>query len=141
MGKLDKFHICPGSHGTDSCPQANFSTSGWSDKFRAVHSKMTIDLITEQCSQHPTADHDSAICGARNGQYAKCRPCRTYVVNDVYPIMYEALILCLKDSSLDETTKHEYRVQIAAGLLSAAWTKYPSPRFQTEAAAIKPVSP
>ena len=128
-----KFHLCPGSHSSASCPQASFSDDGGSDKFQEVYAKMALELLTDQCRKHPTTEHDPAQCEARKRQFAVCAPCRTYIQREVYPSMCLALIQCLNDPSISETLKHGHRIQLAVHLLSVAWTKQAPLDFQSAA--------
>ena len=131
--RSDKIHLCPGSHCTLSCPQARWSRSAPHPSFGPVYEMLEHDRLMAQCNLYPKEDHDPSKCGAQQRLYSSCRPCRTYFQNSVYPCMYGVMIQLLKDPHTSEDDKHTYRVQLASGLLSASWVRYPPKDFLAEA--------
>ena len=126
VSNSDKFHLCPGSHSTFSCPQA---LMGGSDSllpaFDGVYAMMTPELLVSQCRINQRENHDHAVCGVHSRKYAQCPSCRTYLVGTVYPKMYRVMIQLLSNPQTSEGDKHTCRVQLATGLLTAAWATKP----------------
>ena len=106
--------------------------------FDRVYAMATHERYMAQCHKSQTGDHDSGVCGANQIAYGRCRNCRTYTVHDVYPELYKVLGHLLRESSITEDVKHGYRVQLAAGLLSASWTQRPPRSLQSVADSLKP---
>jgi len=126
--KSDKIHLCPGSHSTLLCPQALLGNMESHPSFREVYDMVSHDRLVEQCKLYQNNGHDSAICGAQSRRYASCLNCRAYVLHYVYPCMYKIMIQLLRDPLTSNGDKHTCRVQLATGLLTAAWaTKDPFP--------------
>jgi hypothetical protein len=122
----DKSHLCPGSHCDRTCPQALTSLSPVGNPaFQAIYDMMQPERLAGQCRIRQTDDHNSSTCAAQHQYYGKCGNCRTYTLNSVYPEIYMVLITLLRDSSVGEDDRHAYRVQLATGLLSAAWGQFP----------------
>jgi hypothetical protein len=126
--KSDKIHLCPGSHCMLSCPQALVSNMESHPAFRDVYAMVSHDRLVEQCKLYQNYGHDTTTCGAQSRRYSSCPNCRAYVNHSVYPCMYKIMIQLLRDPLTNDGDKHTYRVQLASGLLTAAWaTKDPFP--------------
>ena len=140
VGRPDKFHMCPGSHSSITCPQAAFSTDEPANPaFKSVYDMVQPAILEAQCHKYTSNKHDPAMCKARFGQYGQCLNCRTYLHHEVYPQMYKVLVGLLRDTSVDESVKQRYRVQLAMGLCTVSWLLSPPRSLQSMADSIKPL--
>jgi hypothetical protein len=114
-------HLCPGSHSTLSCPQARCGGLE-SPVFSKVYDMVTHDKLMEQCRLSSNDGHDSASCKAHQRQYNSCRNCKAYLYHHVYPVSLNIMLELVKGTQVSESDKHEYRVQLATGFLTAAWS-------------------
>ena len=114
-------HLCQGSHGTLSCPQAMLGGLP-SPAFRKVHDMVSPEKLLQKCQQSQTNKHEPATCLARLGQYRQCVNCKSYIFHEVYPVSLGIMWDLLSLAHTSETDKHEHRVQLAVGLLNAVWS-------------------
>ena len=78
------------------------------------------EQLMARCREIATDKH-TAECRGKEGRFAGCKACVEYMHQLVYPKMYEKVTALLDDSSSSEADKQEYRVYLAAGLLTAVW--------------------
>ena len=117
-------HVCKGSHSSKTCPHAvMYPATGTlihPSLQEVVGPLMTVERLTAACRSVVTERH-TIECQGRNGKFARCTACVEYVHQVVYPDMYDQMITLLEDPSVPDADKQEYRVQLAAGLLTAVW--------------------
>jgi len=117
-------HSCKGSHSTNTCPQAStYPSSGppMHPSLVEVCQQNSPDHMMQRCRDAKTERH-SSDCRGKEGRIASCKIVAEYIHQLVYPGMYERMITLLDDTNVSSADKQEYRVQLAAGLLTAVWS-------------------
>ena len=116
-------HVCKGSHRTKTCPQSMaYPQTGAPihPSLQVVAQETSSTSLMSRCRELVTDNHTLA-CRGKDGRFAACKACAEHLHQLVYPRMYEVMITLLGDPSVPELDKQEYRVQLAAGLLTAVW--------------------
>jgi hypothetical protein len=118
-----RIHVCKGSHSAKTCPQAlQYPSTGvvMHPSLQEVCQLTSPEQLMARCREIATDKH-TAECRGKEGRFAGCKACVEYMHQLVYPKMYEKVTALLDDSSSSEADKQEYRVYLAAGLLTAVW--------------------
>ena len=117
-------HSCKGSHSMNTCPQAStYPSSGppMHPSLVEICQQNSPDHMMQRCRDAKTERH-SSDCRGKEGRLASCKIVVEYIHQLVYPGMYERMITLLDDTNVSCSDKQEYRVQLAAGLLTAVWS-------------------
>ena len=118
-------HLGRGSHDMFSCPHARYGGTDLDPRFNEIYDMVTPERLMAQCHLHQANGHVSATCAAQRQNYNSCPNCRAYMLHVVYPVRFQILVQIMRDSHTSDVLKHVCRVQLAAGLLSAAWALRP----------------
>ena len=118
-------HVNKGSHCTQACPQAHWHGMGGSPLFSNTYASLTPESFMQICQAFRNDKHDPATCPAKEGHYGRCGNVQKYLYQNVYPHMYGEMIKRLYDPQTSEVDKQAYRVNLACGALTMAWSKLP----------------